>query len=112
MGLIKYINNTKISTKLSALAVAVIFTFLIVASISMMIIIKSVLGQYINDEVKIKSEILKQNIELMEQKSLAATEWFSTSARLISAFKSGDREAAVETGRLAMKSITKKFQLQ
>ncbi len=105
MGLKKYINNSKISTKLAALAVGIIITFLIVVSVSMMVTIKGVLGNYINEEVKDKSEVLAENVEIMKQKSLAATEWFSSSARLISAYKSGNREAAIETGKLAMKSM-------
>jgi len=90
MSLINSINNSKISTKLSALAIGVIFAFLIIASVSMMIIIKNVLGSYINDEVKTRSEVLVKNVELMQQKSLAAVEWFGSSSRLINALKSGD----------------------
>lgn len=105
MDIKKYINNFNISTKLSAMAIGAILIFLIVTSISMMIIIRSVLGEYMNGEVRHKSEVLARNVELMKNRSLAATEWFSTSARLIKAFKSGDREAAVKTGKLAMKSI-------
>ncbi len=105
MGLIKKMNNFKISTKLSMLAIAVILIFLIVVSSSMIIIIKTVLGDYINDEIKIKSDVLAQNVEIMKQKSLAATEWFSSSPRLIKAIKSGNRQAAIDTGKLAMRSM-------
>ena len=105
MCLKNYINNSKISTKLSVLAVGIILTFLVIASLSMIIVIKNVLGNYINSEVKDKSEVLAENIEQMKQKSYSAAEWFGSSARLISAFKSGDRAAAIETGKLAMKSM-------
>jgi len=105
MALKKYINNSRISTKLTALAVSIILMFLIVVSISMIIIIKSILGNYINEQVKAESEVLVRNIEVMKQKSLSATEWFVASPRIISAMKSGDRAAAIDTGRLAMKSL-------
>ena len=105
MGLKNYWNNTKISSKLSLVAIGFILTFLIVSSVSMIFVIKIVLGKYINEEVKDKSEVLSENVELMKQKSFAAVEWFGSSARLIDAFKSGNRTAAIETGQLAMKSM-------
>lgn len=105
MRLLKFLSDSKISTKLSALAIFVIITFLIVSSVSMMIVIKTVLGNYINEEVKVKSEVLATNIEQMKEKSLHTAEWFSSSARLINAFKSGNRKAAIETGQLAMRSL-------
>ncbi|HNX23735.1 MAG TPA: methyl-accepting chemotaxis protein [Spirochaetota bacterium] len=105
MGLKNYINNSKISTKLSALAIFVILTFLVISSVSMMIVIKRVLGNYINEEVKAKSEVLAQNVDLMERKSFAAAEWFGSSARLINALKSGNRTSAIETGKQAMESM-------
>jgi methyl-accepting chemotaxis protein len=71
----------------------------------MMIVIRKVLGNYINDEVKVKSEVLAQNVEIMKKKSLAGAEWFGSSARLITAFKSGNRAAAMTTGQLAAKSM-------
>ena len=105
MGLKQYINNSKISSKLAALAVCIILTFLIVASVSMNVIIKNVLGNYINQEVIKDSEVLSQNVELMKKKSLMITEWFVSSQRLINAFKTGNRIEAIEIGQLAMRSI-------
>ena len=105
MGLKDYINNSKLSTKLSALAVVVIITFLVVASISMILVIRNVLGTYINDEVKSKSEVLVQNVELMKNKSFAGAEWLSSSTRLIDALKSGNRADALTAGKLAARSM-------
>ena len=105
MGLKKYINNSKISNKLAALAACIILTFLIVASISMNVIIKNVLGDYINQEVKNSSDVLAQNIELMKKKSLTITEWFVSSPELLTAVKTGNRNAAVKFGQLSIKSI-------
>jgi len=105
MGLKNYINNTRISTKLIVMAVGFIFSFLVVVSISMIVIISGVLGDYMNDEVKVKAEVLAQNVENMKSKASAASEWISTSARLINAFRSGNRANAIETGKLAMRSM-------
>ena len=105
MGLKNYINNTRISTKLIVMAVGFIFSFLVVVSISMIVIISGVLGDYMNGEVKVKAEVLAQNVENMKSKASAASEWISTSARLINAFRSGNRANAIETGKLAMRSM-------
>jgi methyl-accepting chemotaxis protein len=105
MRLMDYVNNSKISTKLSVLAVTVIITFLIVSSVSMMIVIRKVLSEYINEEIKVKSEVLAQNVELMKNKSLAGAEWLSSSERLKAAFKSGNRSAALGLGQLAARSM-------
>jgi methyl-accepting chemotaxis protein len=104
MGLKDYINNSKISTKLSALAVGVIITFLIVASVSMMFVIKSVLGSYMNEEVKDRSEVLIHNVEEMQKTAFTSLEWYATSTRLLSAFQSGNRPLTHELLKLAMKS--------
>jgi methyl-accepting chemotaxis protein len=104
MGLKDNINNSKISTKLSALAIGVIIIFLIVSSISMIIVIRNVLGNYINEEVKSKSAVLAKNIEMMKEKSSLAGEWLSTSSELINSYKRGDRTAAVNFIKLALKS--------
>ncbi len=104
MGFKDYVNNSKISTKLSALAISVIVTFLIVSSISMMLVIKSVLGNYINAEVKAKSIVLEQNIEMMKKKSSLAAEWLSSTPELINAYKRGDRTAAINFMEIALKS--------
>jgi methyl-accepting chemotaxis protein len=105
MGIRNYLNNTRISTKLIVMASGFILIFLIVVSISMIIIIKGALGNYLNEEVKAKSEVLSQNVESLKTKSVAASEWFSSSARLINAFKSGNRNEAIELGKLAMRSM-------
>lgn len=105
MGLKNYLNNTRISTKLIVMAAGFIISFLVVVSISMIVIIKGALGEYINSEVKAKSDVLYQNVEAMKAKSTAASEWFSSSARMINAFKSGNRAEAIELGKLAMRSM-------
>lgn len=105
MLLKKYINNLRISTKLAALAVFIIMTFLIVASISMNITIKKVLGSYINDEVKLKSEVLIYNVESMQKRALAATEWFTSSPRLVSTLKSDRKQDAIDLCKLSTQSI-------
>jgi len=104
MGLKNFLNNTKISTKLSALAVGVILTFLIVASISMMFIISQVLGNYMNEEVQSRSKVLSYNIDLMTQKAFSSLDWYSSSPRLLNSFQSGNRAAATEFLKLALKS--------
>lgn len=105
MGLRNIFKNTRISTKLIVMAVGFIFSFLVVVSISISIIIRSALGDNINDEVKAKSEILTKNVENMKVRSYAAAEWFTSSVRLIKAFRSGNRAIAIETGKLAMRSM-------
>lgn len=105
MGLNTQFKHMKLSTKLSVLMVAIIILFLLVTSASMVVVINAVMGSYMDEEVKDKSEVLAENIEGMKVRAFHAAEWFSSSARLIEAYKSGNRLSAVETGKLAMHSL-------
>lgn len=100
-----FMNNLRISTKLLAMALGLILVFLVTLSASLILVINIVLGSYMENQVKSNADVLEKNLQLMEKKAYAATDWFTNSPRLISALKSGNRESAVEAGRLAMKSM-------
>ena len=94
-----FITDLKISKKFSFMVIIFFIIFLLVVSISMVLVIRTVLGRNIAGEVKIKSEILRRNLGYMEQRALAHTEWFSTSERLANAFSSGNRGEAIKIGQ-------------
>ncbi len=103
--LVNYLSNLSISKKFAYIGAVVVIVFLLIISLSMVLIITRVLGDDISEEVKSKAGILIENFELMEQEALAAGEWFSSSERVADAYTSGNREQAIKVGKLAMKSM-------
>lgn len=96
--------NMKISKKFSIMGILFFIIFLLVVSLSMVLVIKKVLGDNIKEEVKDKSRIVLRNMDYMEQQALAGTGLFTSSPELADAFSRRDRGKAVKLGELAMKS--------
>lgn len=94
----------KISKKFSVMGILFFIIFLLIVSLSMVLVIKKVLGDSIAVEVKNKSEVLLRNVGYMEQQALAATELFTSSPELADAFNTRNRGAAVKIGQLAIRS--------
>jgi methyl-accepting chemotaxis protein len=99
------LQNMKISRKFTYMGIFFFIIFLLIVSLSMIAVIKKVLGDNIKLEVKEKSSIIIRNVSLMEQQALAATGLFISSPDLIDAFSRKDRGAAVKIGQSAMKSL-------
>ena len=97
--------NMKISRKFTYIGILFFIIFLLVVSISMVLVIKKVLGDNIALEVKDKSQIIIRNVDYMKKQALDATELFTSSPDLLDAFSRKDRGSAVKIGRAAMKSM-------
>lgn len=100
-----FISNLKISKKFTYMGAVFFIIFILVISGSMALVIRNVLGDNLEDQIAGKSRIMEENFKLKGEQALSAAEWFSTSARLIDAYRSGRRDEAIKIGQLAMKSI-------
>jgi len=98
-------NNFKISTKLLVMALGLIGVILVTVSVSLVVVINIVLGDYMNNEVQTRAEVLRRNVTVMEETASSASDWLSGSSMMINIFKAGDRKGAAEYGQTAMKSI-------
>lgn len=98
-------NNFKISTKLLVMALGLIAVILVTISLSLVVVINIVLGDYMNAEVRSKAEVLRQNVAGMESKSSSAIEALSNNPMLLGLFKSGNRKGAAGFGQNIMKSV-------
>ena len=105
MGLISYINNAKISKKLSILSLIAVFALVIVLSASMMVVVRIALGNYMQNEVEAKAQVISNDIVAMEKKSAALVDWFVNSPRTIGALKTNNRKAFFDTAQLAIKAM-------
>jgi methyl-accepting chemotaxis protein len=97
--------NMRISKKFTYIGILFFIIFLLIVSLSMVVVIKKVLGDNFANEVKEKSSIILKNVSSMEQQALASTGLFTSSRDLIDAFNRNDREAAVKIGQSAMKFL-------
>ncbi|GEM_PF-592892 len=97
--------NMKISRKFTFMGILFFIIFLLIVSISMVLVIKKVLGDNIALEVKDKSQIIIRNVDNMQKQALDSTELFKSSPELIDSFSRKDRGAAVRIGQAAMKSL-------
>jgi methyl-accepting chemotaxis protein len=82
------------------IAIFIIAVFIIISST-----VGSVISQNIEDELKSQSLVLGNDVEDMKQKSLDATKWLESSARLVRALENQDRQGALELGQLALTSF-------
>ena len=99
------IKNLSLSQKISLLVAIFIVLFILIIAISTSVIVKNILGDFIADDVRIKAGLLKESVEKMKIRALAATEWFEQSERFVRLYQAGDRAGALRLGSKAMKSM-------
>lgn len=94
-----------ISSKLSFLIIIFTIFFIVIVSISSNYIVKNSFYQNSLDDIKEKSNTFTDNIQDLKQKSLNACDWFENSSRLVEAFNTQNRAAALDLGKTALKSF-------
>lgn len=94
-----------ISSKLFLVITTFTLLFTIVVSISSNYIVKNSFNENGLNGIKEKSNVLASNIEDLKQKSLNACDWFENSTRLVEAFSTQNRAAALDLGKTALESF-------
>lgn len=100
-----FFNRIKISTKFTIINTAFIILIIAIISLSMNIIVKKVLNEYFRIEVIEKSEILKQNIQVLLNKAEKESSFFSVMPAIAEIIQSRNTQAGIELGKLAMSTM-------
>lgn len=98
-------NNLRISTKFMVMALGLIAVIIMTISVSLVVVINIVLGDYMKNEVREKAEVLRQNAVTMEEKAALASSDLGNNQILVSLFRSGNRRGAAGFGNTLMKTI-------
>ncbi|HDP79560.1 MAG TPA: hypothetical protein ENN21_01815 [Spirochaetes bacterium] len=97
--------NLKISHKLVIILAGFIIINFIIIMVSIRFITRGALGEYFQSDLMAKSDTLTSGVMRMKEEALKSVEWFEKSERLIGHVKAGNRKAAVELCKTAMKSM-------
>lgn len=100
-----FLNKIKISTKFTVMNAMFILVIILIISASINIIVKTVLGNYLNEEVIVKSELLRDNINQLIDRSDKSSEFFSKSTELKNIIQSNNRESGIRFSQSAMLSM-------
>ncbi|NLI94131.1 MAG: HAMP domain-containing protein [Peptococcaceae bacterium] len=94
-----------LSKKIIIPVIVIMFLGVLIIGLSTYNTINKSLDEFFQDSVDHKSTIVTNEINKMENNALNSLSWLEGSARLIQAYQSNDRNAAIELGKLAMKSF-------
>ena len=100
-----YLNKIKISTKFTAINVIIIISIIIIISAAMNIIVTRVLGNYFNEEVIVKAELLQKNASQLSKRAENLSGFLSESDELKDIIESGNRSKGVRFAKSAMASM-------
>jgi methyl-accepting chemotaxis protein len=98
-------NNLKITTKFMVMACGLIAVFIVTLSVSLVLVIDIILGDYMKNEVREKSEVLRQNAVNMEKMAALVSSDLSNDPGLALLFRSGNRRGAAGFGNALIKTI-------
>lgn len=98
------IKDLNLSKKFSLIVISFMILFILLLALFIRVIVEFGLNQYFANEVKEKASSMLNTFESRKESALAATEWLRDSDRIKRVFKAGDRQAALEIGKLVMKS--------
>ncbi len=100
-----FLNKVKISTKFTVMNIMLILVIILIISLSMNLIVKKVLGNYFNEDVIVKSELLRDHIDKLIDRADNSSDFFSKSSELINIIESNNRENGIKFSRSAMLSM-------
>lgn len=97
--------DLKISHKLTIASVTFILICIIAVFLSVKIASQSLLGGYFQDDLKQKTGVLAENLEMLKNDALNSAVWISESVRLVGQYNAGNRRAVINICQNAMNSM-------
>lgn len=95
----------KLSRKIIIPVIIVMLLGATFIGISVYSILNKSLYDFYQQSVDQKAKTFQYELEKMQNNAAGALSWFENSTRLVEAFQTGDRQAAIELGKLAMESF-------
>jgi methyl-accepting chemotaxis protein len=100
-----YLNKVRISTKFTLMNIIFIIAIILIISGAINIIVSKVLGNYFNEEVIVKAELLKENVMKLSKRANSISGFLSESDEIKNIIVSGDRAKGVAYAKSAMESM-------